>query len=345
MSQRTLGFGLVGAGGAARTHARQLREISGAELVAIHGRDEHRLKSVAQDIGAKRWYTDFRRLLDDKDVDVIDIVTPHGLHRDFAVAAADRGKHVLVEKPIEISLDRADAIIGACKRNGVKLGVVYQMRFGEAVQQVKRTVDAGRFGKVVLGSAYDKGFRSDAYYDNWKGSKPLAGGGSVMTSTIHVIDLLLWLMGPVRSVFAKKATRAHDTEVEDVGAALLTFASGAFGVVESTTASYPSQKAWVEVHGDTGTAIVSGEYDQMLLWHVRDSGVEIDAPQGFRFEDTMDPAGYPETRQRSLLEDFIHAVQDDREPLVTGEEGRKSLAFVLAMYESAESGTEVTVPQ
>lgn len=345
MNNGKFGFGIVGTGAAAETHARQIQELPEAAVTAVYGRNANKAREFAARFGVKQWYSDFRRLLDDRGVDIVDVITPHGAHQEFAVPAAKAGKHVVVEKPIETTLDRADAIIEACREHNVKLSVIYQMRFGNEVRRLKQAVDSGRFGRIVLGAAYDKGFRDASYYATkpWKASRAESGGGCVMISTIHFIDLLLWVMGPVETVVAKRKTATHDIDVEDVGAAIATFRNGAIGVVESSTSTYPSFKSWIEVHGERGSAIVSGEYDQTYLWNVMEEPDAVDAPKNFQFRDVTDAGLYPELRQRYQLQDVIDAIKENRLPLVTGEEARRSLAFVLAMYESAETGREVSV--
>ncbi len=345
MKNGKFGFGLVGLGMGGETHAREIKNMKEGELIAVYGRNPEKAKKFAETFGAKRWYADFRRMLDDKEVDIVNVLTPNGLHRDFAVAAAEAGKHLIVEKPIEITLERADAIINACRKHKVKLAVIYQMRFGNAVRKLKQAVDAGVFGKLILGDAYDKAFRTHAYYANdyWRGTKEIEGGGSVITQAIHAIDLLQWLMGPVSAVYAKKKTATHKVEVEDLAVAVVTFRNGALGVIESSTSTYPALKSRIEVHGENGSAIVNGEYDEMLYWNVANSDEKTDVPQGFQFGDISDPRLFPEVRHRYEFEDVIDAIKKNRDPLVSGEEGRKSLAIVHAIYRSAESGKEETV--
>ncbi len=345
MTTDRVGFGLVGLGMGAETHARELRHARNAELVAVFGRSEPKARAFAEQFGAKRWYSDYRRFLDDKDIHVADVITPNGLHQDFAVPAAESGKHVLVEKPLEISLARADAIIDACRRHHVTLSVIYQMRFGAAARRVKQALDAGLFGRLLLADVYDKEYRPPSYYANdyWRGTRQLEGGGSLMTQSSHVIDLIQWMAGPVQSVFARRRTAVHRIEVEDLVIATLSFRNGAVGIVESATCVYPAFKSRVEIHGEEGSAIMNGEHDQLMFWHIRGANERVDAPPGFQFGDLSDPRLMPEMRHRLQLQDVVDAIREGREPLVTGEEARKSLAIIFAIYESAERGTEVTL--
>ena len=345
MTMEKLGFGIVGVGLGAKIHALQLRELDEAELVAVYGRNEERAKGFADTYGPKRWYSDYRRMLDDRDVDIVIIITPNGLHKEFAVQAAEAGKHVLVEKPIEISLERANAIIDACRDNDVMLSVIYQLRFGEAVNRIKRAIDSGVFGKILLCDVYDKEYREPSYYadDRWQGVMELAGGGSLTSQSTHVIDLMQWLFGPVASVFAKKTTAVHRVEVEDLVVALATFRSGAFGVVESATCTYPAFKSRIELHGELGSAIVNPEYDELVLWSVRGSNENSATPPDFQFTDVSDPHELPFIRHRYQLQDVIGAIKEERQPTVTGEEALKALRIKLAIYESAAQGREIEV--
>ena len=345
MSTGRIGFGLVGLGMGGETHARELQHVPEAELVAVYGRSEDKARAFAQRFGAKRWYSDYRRFLDDKEIHVADILTPNGLHRDFAIAAAEARKHVVVEKPLEITVERADDIIRACRQSGVKLAVILQMRFGDAARKVKQAVDSGAFGRLLIGDVYDKEYRAPSYYadDYWRGTREYEGGGALMTQSIHVVDLLQWIMGPVRSVFGRTRTALHAIEVEDLATASLVFENGAIGTIESATCAYPALKSRIEIHGEHGTAIFNGEHDELIFWELRRSAECLDTPPGFRLKDSSDPRLMPEMRHRRQLQDVIDAIRQDRDPAVTGEEARKSLAIVRAIYESAATGREVAL--
>ena len=340
-------FGLAGLGMGGETHARQLLEIDDAVLLAAYGRNEEKAKAFADKFGVPRIYTDFEEMLEDREVDVVNILTPNGLHRDFAIKAANAGKHVVVEKPLEINLARAQEIIAACRNNDVRLGVIFQMRFGHAAQRLKQAIEAGKLGRILIVDVLDKEYRPPEYYsrDYWRGTRELEGGGCLLTQSIHVIDLMQWLAGPVRAVFAKTRTALHDIEVEDTATAVITYESGAVGVFQSSTAAYPAFKARVEVHGTGGSAIINGEWDEIYFWNLKDEKETIDAPSGFKFTDESDPRLMPETRHRIELQDIIDAIKDGREPQVTGNEGLKSLAIAEAIYESSRTSKEVAISE
>lgn len=342
-----IGIGLVGLGMAGRTHVREIEHLEGAHTAAVFGRNEERVKAFADEFGVPRTYTDYEAFLDDPDVDVVDVLTPHGVHRDYAVPAAEAKKHVIVEKPIALDLDEGREIMDACDRNGVTLGVVYQMRFGNWSQKLKRAVDSGALGELILVDGIEKAFRSPEYYsqDPWRGTREMEGAGCLMTQSIHIIDMLQWLAGPVKSVSGFVQTARHDIEAPDLAIARLIYESGAPGVLHSSTAITPAMRTRVEVHGQKGSVIVNPEYDHLYFWDVE--GMQegpVEPGLEFPFVDTPDPTEFPEERHRLALTDILEAIGEGREPLVPGSEALKSLAIVLAIEESARTGCDVEVP-
>lgn len=345
MNTGKVGFGLVGTGMGADIHALQIKELEYGELTGVYGRNEQRARQFADKHGAKRWYTDYRQFLDDEAVDAVIIVTPNGLHLDFAIPAAQAGKHVVVEKPLEITVERGREIIDACRRHGVMLSVIYQLRFGSNVRKIKEAVDSGALGRVFLCDAYDKEYRQPDYYANdyWRGTKAYEGGGALMTQSTHVIDLLRWLIGPVASVVASKRTAVHKIDVEDLVVAVLKFRNGCLGVLESSTCTYPGFKSRIEVHGEKGSAIVNPEYDELVFWEIAGSDEKLDTPPGFQFGDVSDPHLLPMTCHKYQLQDIVDAIREGREPLVGGDDGLAALEIKQAIYESACLGREVEV--
>ena len=339
-------YGLVGLGMGGQTHARELSKLPGASLSAVYGRDEGKARVFANRFGIPKVYRRYEELLDDPEIDVVNVATPNGLHGEFAIKAACAGKHVVVEKPLEINLARALDIVLACERNGVILGVIFQMRFGNSAARLKRAIGEGRLGKLLVADAIDKEYRRPEYYarDHWRGTQELEGGGCLTTQSIHVIDLLQWLAGPVESVYAKTRTAYHRIETEDFAVAIVTFRSGALGVIESSTSLKPSMKSRVEMHGTQGSAIINGEWDQTFFWDLGDDE-KIDAPEEFRFTDIDDPRGMPEDRHGLLFADVNAAIRERRPPLISGREALNSVAIAEAIYTSAESGREVSVAE
>jgi predicted dehydrogenase len=339
-------FALAGLGMGGETHARELAKVQGAHLAAVYGRNEDKAKAFAQSFGAPKAYSRFEDLLEDPEIDVVSVLTPNGLHGEFAIEAARAGKHLVVEKPLEITLARALEIVEVCEENGVSLSAVFQMRFGDSATRLKRAIDEGRLGRLMVADAFDKEYRPPEYYsrDYWRGTRELEGGGCLITQSIHVIDLLQWLAGPIESVYAKTRTVRHDIETEDYVAAVATFRNGATGLIESSTAVKPALKSRVEIHGTEGSAIINGEWDETYLWDVGDDE-KIDTPPGFRFTDTEDPRTMPENRHGLLLADVVAAIKDDRSPPISGREALMSVAICEAIYRSADSGKEVSVSE
>ena len=339
-------YGLVGLGMGGQTHARQLSQLPGARLAAVYGRDEGKARAFAGRFEVPKVYRRYEELLEDPEIDVVNVATPNGLHREYAIGAAHAGKHVVVEKPLEISLARALDIVLTCERNEVILGVIFQMRFGDSATRLKRAIDEGRLGRLLVADAVDKEYRRPEYYarDYWRGTRELEGGGCLTTQSIHVIDLLQWLAGPVESVYAKTRTAYHKIETEDFAVAIATFTSGALGVIESSTALKPSMKSRVEIHGTQGSAIINGEWDRTFFWDVGDDE-KVDAPEDFRFTDIDDPRGMPEQRHGLLFADVNEAIREGRAPRTTGREALQSVAIAEAIYTSARSGKEVSVSE
>lgn len=343
MRNGNIGFGLVGTGMSGDFMAKELNFVEGGELVAVCSRNEANVSGFARTHGAKHWFTDYRRLVEQEDVDVVVVSVPSGLHADVTIAASNAGKHALVEKPVEINLERADRMIGACRANNTKLGVIFQMRFGVVARALKDAVDSGSLGRVFLADAIDKSSRTAAYYNSaaWRGTKALEGGGCMMTQSIHIIDLLQYLMGPVRSVMGRVATQKHDIEIEDTATAVVNFESGAMGIIESTSSVRTAFKSRLELHGDRGTVVANAQYDKFLLWEVEGDEGRVDVEPSLKLTDIDDPWAYPQSRHRIQLQDMVDAIREDRDPVLTGEDARVSLAIIMAIYDSSREGREI----
>jgi UDP-N-acetyl-2-amino-2-deoxyglucuronate dehydrogenase len=347
----TLGFAIVGCGMIARFHVRALAEVAGTRVVALFDRAPERAQALAEEIGLR--YdpaTDLDAVLARPDVHVVIITTPSGAHLEPAVAAARAGKHVVVEKPLEITSERCDRIISACADHDVQLCTIFPSRFGDAIRALKCAVDAGRFGRLTLGETTCKWWRSQAYYDEggWKGTKALDGGGAIMNQAIHNVDLLLWLMGPVSKVAGFTATLAHERiEVEDTAVGCLVFANGALGVLQATTSVFPGLPKTIAIHGDRGTVVV--EQDDVLRWDFNPE-IAADAEVRHRFSQksgasggSSNPAAISHQGHARQLADFVNALRTGTAPLVDGREGRKAVAVIEALYRSAASGQVVTL--
>jgi len=343
------GFAIVGCGMIARVHAKALQEVPGAKVTALVSRNLGNAKKLAEELGVDcGQYTDLAPVLARKDVDAVIVTTPSGAHLEPAVAAAEAGKHVVVEKPLEVTLERCDRIIEACDRRGVKLCTIFPSRFGDANQALKAAVEAGRFGRLTLGETACKWWRPQSYYDEggWKGTKALDGGGALMNQAIHNVDLLCWMMGPVRQINGFTATLAHGRiEVEDTAVACLRFSNGALGMIQATTSVHPGLPKTIAVHGDRGTVVI--EQDDVLRWELTPETDEDRAVRQRFAQKTgasggsSNPAAISHVGHARQLTDFARAVETGRPPLIDGREGRKAVEVILAIYRSAATGKTV----
>jgi predicted dehydrogenase len=331
----------------AKFHARAIADIPDAQLVACYNRTAPRAEALAAEFGGEA-YTDLAQMLSRDDLHVVTICSPSGAHMEPCVAAAQAGKHVIVEKPLDVTLDRCDAMIAACQSAGVKLATIFPSRFHTSSQLMKRAVDQQRFGKLALGDAYVKWFRTQEYYDSgaWRGTWKLDGGGALMNQAIHSVDLLLWLMGPVVDVTAHAATLAHERiEVEDTVVATVRFASGALGVIEATTAGYPGMLKKIELTGSRGTAIL--EEEDLIKWEFAEQTADDERLKKEMLGRTKtgggaaDPAAIGHHAHAALFTDFLTAIKENRAPAIDGTEGRRSVELILAIYESARTGAKV----
>jgi UDP-N-acetyl-2-amino-2-deoxyglucuronate dehydrogenase len=344
MTQSTLGFAILGAGMVARYHATAIERTPGARLVAVGRSDPARVEETAAQFGVP-CLTDYAALLARDDVNAVCICTPSGLHAEQTIAAARAGKHVLVEKPIALTLADADAMIAECAQAGVRLGVALQRRTEPEFQRVQNAIAAGELGRLVLGSINMPYMRLQSYYESadWRGTWALDGGGALMNQGIHLVDLLLWLLGDVAEVRASTATLMHAIEVEDCVTATLRFVNGALGSISATTAAAPGFPHRVEIYGDRGGVQIEGE--QVVRWE----GENREPPRGYPTENRKlvaagagaSPTGIGAVGHTRLLADFVAAIRDGRDPLAPGREGRRSLALVLAVYEAARTGQSV----
>ncbi len=343
-----VGFGMIGCGTIAPFHAKGISETADAELVAACDPMEEFARKFSEDHDNVPYYTDLENMLKRDDVDAVCICTPSGMHSDQAVMAAEAKKHVLCEKPLDITLPKIDRMIEVCKKQGVKLGGVFQRRTYEASKKVRDAVQGGLLGRMVLGDIYQKFYRSPEYYRSgaWRGTWEMDGGGALMNQGVHGIDILLWVMGDVRSVIARADHLVRDIEVEDTVAAIVTFENGAFGVVEGATSCNPGEVARLELHGEKGTIILTDS--GIVRWAVAKGDKhlaedEILAPQEERAHGVADPKAISAEGHVALIRDFVDAIQNDREPMVSPESARKPVELILAIYESAKTGREVTL--
>jgi predicted dehydrogenase len=336
-----LGFAIIGTGMIARYHAEAIAATTGTRLVAICRTGAVGAQDAAQRFGVP-CETSLDVLLARTDVDAICICTPSGLHAQQAIAAARSGKHVLVEKPIALSLPDADAMIAACRDAGVRLGVALQRRSDPQFQAVRAAITAGTLGRLVLGSVSVPYIRPQSYYESaaWRGTWALDGGGALMNQSVHLIDLLLWFMGDVADIQAHVATLDHAIEVEDCAAATLRFTNGALGSIIATTAAAPGFPHRVEIYGTRGGVQIEGE--TIVRWDTADPGTDLPAGRSAPAAQQAAGAGAAPTGistigHTRILADFADSIRSGHDPLVTGEEARRALAVVLGIYAAARA--------
>jgi predicted dehydrogenase len=348
---KPLGFAIVGCGLIARFHSRALAEVPGANVKALVSRKVANAEKMKEELKLSAdCYADIGPVLARKDVDVVIVTTASGAHMEPAVAAAEAGKHVVVEKPLEITLERCDRIIAACNKHRVKLCTIFPSRFAAANMELKKAVNAGRFGRMTLGETTCKWWRAQSYYDEggWKGTKALDGGGALMNQAIHNVDLLCWMMGPVTHINGFTAMLAHERiEVEDTAVACLRFASGALGVIQATTSIWPGLPKTIAVHGDKGSVVI--EQEDVLRWDFNPE-TEEDKSVKARFAQKVgasggssNPAAISHAGHAAQLADFAQAIRESREPLVDGREGRKAVDVILGIYRAMESQKTVQI--
>lgn len=347
MSRKELRFGLVGTGNIAGFHAQAIGDVTGARLVAATSRREKPGRAFAE-----KHSCDFEpsvdRLLARDDIDAVAITTTSGSHAEIGIAAARAGKHVFCEKPIDVTLEKIDALIRACDEAGVQLAAVFQSRMGDSGRALKEAVDSGRFGKLSQCSAYIPWYRSREYYasGDWRGTWEFDGGGALMNQAIHAIDMLLWVAGDVAEVSACCQTRLHDIEVEDNAVAWLRFKSGAIGVIQGSTCSFPGQPKRLEIMGEKGTVVMVD--DDFKGWTFAEERPEDEERRNPATSSGIgggasDPKAIGTEGHRRLYEDLVIAISSGRPSSITGQEARRSVELILAIYQSSREGRTVRV--
>lgn len=337
-----LRFGLMGCGRIAKRHSELLGngQIKGAELVAVADVQTDRADAFAARFGVHSFHT-AEAMLASPDVDIVSILTPSGMHADHAIMAARAGKHVVVEKPMALRLEDADAMIRACDEAGVKLFVVKQNRFNVPVVKAREALDEGRFGKLVLGTVRVRWCRDQRYYDqdSWRGTWA-QDGGVLSNQASHHVDLLEWFMGSVESVHARAMTALVDIEAEDTAIATLKFTNGALGIVEATNAVRPKDlEGSLSVLGSTGTVVIGGfAVNKIDTWNFSNPD-PVDREIAEKF--SVNPPNVYGYGHQAYYEHVVDCLTNNRAALVDGLEGRRSLELINALYESIETGLEV----
>ncbi len=329
-------------------HARALAAVNGAKLVAVANRNVEKGRAFAEKWSVSFAGPDISDLANREDVDVICITTSSGAHLEPALAAIRAGKHIVIEKPIEITTERADEILHAAKNAGVAVVPIFQGRFGDGARTVKAAIDAGRLGRIVLASAYIKWQRTAEYYTGTRGTMAADGGGALMAQGIHAIDLLQWFAGLPTEVFCWSTRRVHiGIEAEDTASATLRFGSGALGVIEGSTAVWPGWARRLEICGENGS--IALENDDIAHWEFRDAQPGDGAVRAARGSQALGsgasaPNAISFVGHQRQLQDFVDSIRAGKPPALVGADGRRAIVLVRALYESAAAGRPVHIP-
>ncbi|WP_215223736.1 Gfo/Idh/MocA family protein [Echinicola shivajiensis] len=335
-------FGIIGTGAIAAQHAAAIAASDTAELIAVCSSSEDRAKSAGKKFKVAA-YDDLDKFLGNPELDAVCICTASGRHMEVAIKSAQYKKHILVEKPIEINLDRADRIIEACKENGVVLGVVFQNRFNDGYLQLKKAVVKGKLGRLLMGNAHVNWFRNEEYYksSDWKGTLRGDGGGALINQGIHTIDLLLDIMGEVEDVYGQVKTAMHTIEGEDLASALINFKNGAMGNITAGTSLYPGYPERLEIFGTKGSVIL--EAGKIIAWNVQDGESLSGNSNSEKASGAADPMAIGHQLHFLLIEDMVSAIRENREPLITGEIAKQSLALIKGIYKSSSEGRKIKI--
>ncbi len=345
MPKRTYNFGIVGAGLIADFHAKAINDIPNAKLISVCDVNLERAKQFAAKYSCKE-YSSHAKMLGDKNIDIITIATPSGLHYQPVIDAAKAGKSVICEKPLEIKLERIDEMIAAHEKAGTYLGCIFQNRFTEAMKPLRKAIDEGRFGTITFAGIFVPWWRTEEYYtDSWHGSWDIDGGGALMNQSIHMIDMLCDLLGPVESVQAFCETLGHtDMEAEDTAVASLRFKNKALGLVYGTTASFPGQFKRFEITGTKGTVIYLE--DSFTVWQFADERPQDELIREKFSEQSnaggvADPSAIDFKNHSKNIKAFIEAIERNDKFDLDGVEGKKSVELVLAIYQSAKENKTI----
>ena len=342
-----LKWGMIGCGVIAPWHADSVVDSEYADLIAVCDVDEAKGQAFAEKYGGAALYTDYRQMLSEGGLDVVSICTPSGLHSEMTIAAAEAGVHVLCEKPMAITVPQMDAMMEAVAKAGVKLEVIFQRRTYETTRIVRQAVQSGVLGQMTLADAYLKYYRAPSYYKSadWRATWELDGGGALMNQGVHGIDVLVWIMGDVESVFAKAEAKVRDIEVEDTCAAVVTFKNGAYGVIEGTTSSNPGEPTTFCFHGEKGTIILDDRGIQKWAVAADKSEVAVNDPEKCvsraSLSATSDPKSIGRAGHQAQVDDLCQAILAGRDPMIAAASARKAVELILAIYESARTGREV----
>ncbi len=346
-------FGIIGCGTIGPTHADAIAGVDGAELAAVMDIVPEKAKKLGEKYEVPS-YSSLKPFF--KKVDAVCVAVPSGLHAKVGIKAAQAGKHVICEKPIDVNRRNAEGLVQGCRDLGVTLTVISQHRFADDIRKVREAAQSGVLGRLLIGEAHTPWYRTQAYYDSgdWRGTWKLDGGGCLMNQGVHYVDMIQWIMGGVKSVQAMARTASHQIEVEDIAYALIEYRNGAVGLIHGSTSSYPGFAERLVVHGEFGSALLEG--DRLKAWHVDPNAPKDKSPYGRGVQKqptpnlsimdkeeggatgAADPTAIWGEQHRLQIEDFTQAVKAKRDPFITGEMALEPLKVILAIYRSAKLG-------
>ena len=341
-------FAIVGTGGIAKTHASAIKSIKEATLLACYNHNTEKAKAFAKEFSCTS-YDSLDELLGDKRIDTIVITTPSGAHLDTAIKALESGHDIMVEKPLEVTLERCNEINEVAKRCNRRVGVIFQNRYFSSIQEVKKALTEGRFGTLVLASAVLPVFRSQAYYDSapWRGTKKLDGGGVLMNQGIHTVDLMQYLAGDVSSLSAYTALLTHENiEVEDTASIALKFTSGALGSITATTSAYSGYPRRIELYGTEGSVILENELITRWDFKVEKEEDALIKERYSKSEASFTSNNSPDVDymcHKREYEDYISSKRDNKPFTLDGVEGEKAVRIIEAIYKSAKEGRSISL--
>ncbi len=343
---KTWNFGIIGAGLIADFHARAIADIPNAKLIGCTDKIQDRAKKLANKFGVGT-FGSYEEMLTSDEIDIVTIATPSGFHMEPTIAAAEVGKHVICEKPLDITLERIDAMIEAHEKSGTRLGGIFPYRFNDMMAPLREAINSGRFGAITYAGIYVPWWRTDEYYkDSWHGTWKLDGGGALINQSIHMVDMLCDLMPPIESVQAYTASLGHKIETEDTAVAILRYTNGALGIIYGTTASYPGQFRRFEITGTKGTVI--NVENSITLWQFAD-----DRPQDEEIRKKFgqikggggvsDPAAITHENHTRNFKAFLDALERGEDFWISGNEARKAVEVILAIYKSAKEQRPIKI--
>jgi len=333
-------FGIIGCGAASIYHVTAVNNIHNARLVGASGASEAEARTFSEKYGT-RPFSSTDELLSCPDIDTVCICTPSGLHSRLAVRAAEHGKNVVIEKPIALTSESADEVILACEKNGVTGTVISQLRFSPDIQKTAAALKGNILGRLLMVNLSMKYHRSQEYYDRaaWRGTWSMDGGGALMNQGIHGIDIMLYLAGGVKSVCGYAGHIIRNIEVEDTAAASLIFNNGAFGSIVASTAVTPACGRLLEIHGEKGTIIL--DENRISKWYIENGGDNFELPRGAAPLFAGDASAPPPEGHEVQIAEFVDALENNREPAVTLEDGRRAVELITSVYKSSETGRTV----